>query len=99
MPKSQLFSALAGRRLRLALDRSAATDRQGTMSSDTSATGKIPALGPEAFPAARASRQVSGLAALAPGPARDAAAQGLSRPAPGEPGPSGRDQDHPGSAG
>jgi hypothetical protein len=50
------------------------------MSSDTTATGEIPALEPEAFPAAPAARQASGLPAVAPGPA-------------------GRDQGRPGSAG
>jgi hypothetical protein len=39
------------------------------MSSDTSATGEIPALEPEAGPTAPATRRASGLAALAPGPA------------------------------
>jgi hypothetical protein len=57
------------------------------MSSDTSATGEIPALEPEADPTAPAARQASGLAALAPGPARGVVAQGGARPAPAEHGP------------
>ena len=57
------------------------------MSSDTSATGEIPALEPEAGPTAPAARQASGLAALTTGPARDVVAQGLARSAPAQPGP------------
>ena len=66
------------------------------MSSDTSATGEVPALEPEAFPAAPAARQASGLTALAPGPARDVAVRARSRPASDEPGPAGRDPREPG---
>ena len=64
------------------------------MSSDTSATGEIPALEPEAGPTAPAARQASGLAALAPGPARGVVTQGLARSAAehGRPRPAGRDQ-------
>ncbi len=45
------------------------------MSSDTSATGEIPALEPQADPEAPAARQGSGFAALAPGPAHEPAAR------------------------
>ncbi len=50
------------------------------MSSDTSATGEIPALEPEAGPTAPAARQASGLAALAP-PARPGPLDRRARPA------------------
>ena len=56
------------------------------MSSDTSATGEIPALEPEAAPTALAARQASGWAALAPGPARGVVARGPARPAAAGPG-------------
>jgi hypothetical protein len=62
------------------------------MSSDTSATGKIPALEPETDPAAPAARQASGLVSLAPGPGRDVATRSLVRPGPGQHEPAGRDQ-------
>jgi hypothetical protein len=61
------------------------------MSSDTSATGEIPALEPEAGPTAPAARQASGWAALAPGPTRGVVAQGLAEPAPAEREPAGRE--------
>src|SRR5216684_8754144 len=61
------------------------------MSSDTSATGEIPALEPETDPTALAARQASGWAALAPGPAGDVVAQSLVRPAPDQSEPAGRD--------
>ena len=62
------------------------------MSSDTSATGEIPALEPETGPTALAARQASGLAArqasglaaLAPGRARGVVARGLARSGPAE---------------
>ena len=60
------------------------------MTSDISATGEIPALEPETGPTALAARQTSGLAALAPDPARGVAARGLARPAPAEHEPAGR---------
>ena len=69
------------------------------MSSDTSATGEIPALEPQASPPASAARQASGLAALVPGPARGAVAQNLAQQAPAEHEPAGRDHGRPESAG
>jgi hypothetical protein len=61
------------------------------MSSDTSATGEIPALEPEADPIAPATRQTSGLAALAPGPARDVVPLGPAGPASAGHEPAGHD--------
>ena len=52
------------------------------MSSDTSATGEIPALEPEANPGAPAGRPASGLAALAPRSARGAVPLDHVEPAP-----------------
>jgi hypothetical protein len=69
------------------------------MSSDTRATGEIPALEPEAGPTPPAARQASGLAALVPGPARGVVAQGLAKPAPAEHEPAGRAHGHHESAG
>ncbi len=56
------------------------------MSSDTSATGEIPALEPPAGPVATAPGQVSGLAALAPDPVGDPASPGAAGGVPGRPG-------------
>jgi hypothetical protein len=64
------------------------------MSSDTSATGEIPALEPEAGPTAPATRQASGLAALAPGPASGVLPLGGVDPAPAGHEPAGRDYGH-----
>ena len=61
------------------------------MSSDTSATGEIPALEPETDPTAPAARLASGWAALASGPAGDLGSQSLVRSAPAQPAPAGRD--------
>ena len=61
------------------------------MSSDTSATGEIPALEPEAGPTAPATRRASGLAALAPGPAAGLLPLGRVEPAPAGHEPAGRD--------
>ena len=60
------------------------TDRQGTMSSDTSATGEIPALEPQSHLAAPEARRASDFTALAAGPAPD---PGTDHPA----GPAGHD--------
>ena len=57
------------------------------MSSDTSAMGDVPALGPQAGPPAPGSRQVSGFAALAPDPARDLIPRDPAGPDPATPGP------------
>ena len=60
------------------------TDRQGTMSSDTSATGNSPALEPHGDPAVPTAGQASGLAALAPDPAHDLLPGGPARGAPAD---------------
>ena len=52
------------------------------MSSDTSATGEIPALEPPAGPWPRRPRQASGLAALAPDPVHDPASPGPAAASP-----------------
>jgi hypothetical protein len=57
------------------------------MSSDTSAMGDVPALGPQAGPPAPGSRQVSDFAALAPDPAGDPIPPDPAGPDPGSPGP------------
>ena len=57
------------------------------MSSDTSAMGDVPALGPQAGPPAPGSRQVSDFAALAPDPARDLIPRDPAGPDPATPGP------------
>jgi hypothetical protein len=57
------------------------------MSSDTSAMGDVPALGPQAAPPAPGSRQASDFAALAPDPARDLIPRDPAGPDPATPGP------------
>ena len=61
------------------------------MSSDTSATGEIPALEPEAGPTAPAARQASGLAALAPVAGRGVVTRAPPGRPPGSPSLPGRD--------
>jgi hypothetical protein len=57
------------------------------MSSDTSAMGDVPALGPQAGRPAPGSRQASDFAALAPDPARDLIPRDPAGPDPATPGP------------